>query len=408
MSAVSTEDLPHRSLAASRLARLPKVCLHDHLDGALRPATVVELAAQCGHVLPEREPQALRRWFADSADSGSLVRYLETFEHTVAVLQTASALERAAQEYVLDAVEDGVVYAEVRWAPEQHQRSGLRRAAAGAAVARGLAAGAAAASRRGAEVTVRQILCAMRHAERSLEIARLATASRELGVVGFDLAGPEEGHAPAAHREALLHCAEHFLPVTLHAGEAAGIASIREALLEGRSLRLGHGVRILRDVSAGREGALLGENVSRFPGNGHARPDAEGLALGDLAAWVRDRGIALELCPSSNLQTGAAPRVADIASSRGEETARPAVEYREHPVELLRALGFTITINPDNRLMSGTSMTHEFVRLKEEFGYGTEDFLEVTMNAALAAFLPADRKNELVEQVLAGYAGGGA
>ena len=408
MSAVSAEDLPHRGLAASRLARLPKVCLHDHLDGALRPATVAELAAECGHVLPEREPRALRRWFAESADSGSLVRYLETFEHTVAVLQTASALERAAQEYVLDAVEDGVVYAEVRWAPEQHQRSGLSLEDAVAAVARGLAEGEASAARRGAAITVRQILCAMRHAERSPEIARLATASRDLGVVGFDLAGPEDGHAPSAHREALLHCAEHFLPVTLHAGEAAGTASIREALLEGRSLRLGHGVRILRDVSAGREGAVLGENVSRFPGNGHARPNAEDLALGDLAAWVRDRGIALELCPSSNLQTGAAPRAADIVSSTAGKDARPAVEYHEHPVELLRALGFTITINPDNRLMSGTSMTHEFVRLKEEFGYGTEDFLEVTMNAALAAFLPADRKNELVEQVLAGYSGGGA
>ncbi|WP_373689335.1 adenosine deaminase [Rothia santali] len=402
MSAVSAEDLAPRSLAASRLARLPKVCLHDHLDGALRPRTVVELAAECGHELPEREAGPLRRWFAEAADSGSLERYLETFEHTVAVLQSAAALERAAEEYVLDAAEDGIVYAEVRWAPEQHQRGGLSLEDAVAAVGRGLAEGERAAARRGYDLTVRQILCAMRHADRSLEVARLATGSRALGVVGFDLAGPEDGHGPSVHREALLHCAEHFLPVTLHAGEAAGTASIREALLDGRSLRLGHGVRILRDVSGAVQGAALGENVARFPGNGRSRFDAEAFELGELASWVRDRGIPLEVCPSSNLQTGAAPRLADIVA--GEAPARPAAAYAEHPVELLRTLGFTITINPDNRLMSGTSMTHEFARLKETFGYEAEDFLEVTMNAALAAFLPVDQKNELVEQLLAGYA----
>lgn len=265
MSAQVVTPLFDISYDVGWIAALPKVCLHDHLDGAVRPATLIELAAEVGHELPATDPAGLERWFVESADSRSLERYLTTFEHTVSVMQTASALTRIAQEYVLDAAADGIVYGEVRWAPEQHVRAGLDLDSAIEAVARGILLGEEAAADRGSTITVRQILCAMRQNHRSLEVAEAAVRHRGLGVVGFDLAGPEKGFPPSAHREALEHCARHFLPVTLHAGEADGVESIREAVIDGRCLRLGHGVRILEDLTRRDQDADLADNVSRLP-----------------------------------------------------------------------------------------------------------------------------------------------
>ena len=390
--------------ARQHLESLPKVCLHDHLDGALRPGTVLELAASAGHVLPEQSPEALQRWFLESADSGSLMRYLETFGHTLAVLQSASALRRVSREYVLDCAAEGVLYAEVRWAPEQHVRQGLSMGQAVQAVAAGLAAGQREVCEAGGWIRVRQLLCAMRQERRSLEVAQLAVAHRGEGVVGFDLAGPEEGFPPAQHREALDFCAEHFLPVTLHAGEADGLDSIRSALTDGRALRLGHGVRILEDVT--RRVAPWAENVTALP----VRPRAgeldcssqSGFQLGEVAAWVRDRRIGLEVCPCSNLQTGAAPRVGEAddveaRALRGQTGA--ARQHGEHPVDLLRRLGFAVLLSPDNRLMSATSMTREYELLAESFGYGEEEFQELALTAAWQAFLPAEERSELIDRI---------
>ncbi|WP_048679602.1 MULTISPECIES: adenosine deaminase [Kocuria] len=407
MSAQVVTPLFDISYDVGWIAALPKVCLHDHLDGALRPQTIVELAAEAGHELPATDPAALERWFVESANSRSLERYLATFEHTVAVLQSASALTRVAREYVLDAAADGIVYGEVRWAPEQHLGDGLDIDSAIAAVARGLALGEEAAAERGATITVRQILCAMRHTDRSLEIAQAAVRNRRRGVVGFDLAGPELGFPPSKHREALEYCAQHFLPVTLHAGEADGVESIRQAVVEGRALRIGHGVRILEDVVRRQRDGELADNVSRLPTSHDISlvPASSLYRMGEVAAWVRDRHIALEMCPCSNLQTDAAPRVGEVGKPQPTEPTADhwARTYREHPIELLRSLEFAVTVNPDNRLMSRTSMTHEFLKLAEEFGYEREDFLEITLNAANATFLPLEEQDEIVERVMAGY-----
>lgn len=339
------------------IAALPKVVLHDHLDGGLRPATVLELAAKIGYPLPAQDPQALGEWFVSAADSGSLPRYLETFDHTVAVLQTAEALERVAREAVLDLAADGVVYTEQRWAPEQHLAGTLDLQQAVEAVGRGLAAGEAEAGAQGRRIVARQLVTAMRHADRGVEIAELALANRgRHGVVGFDIAGAELGFPPSRHVDAFDVLSEAFFPVTVHAGEADGVASIADALHAGRALRLGHGVRIIEDV--------------------------QGEDLGLVATWVRDRRVPLEVCPTSNVQTGAATSVA------------------EHPVSRLRDLGFTVTINTDNRLMSGTSMTREMQRLVGEAGWTLDDLLAATLAAAWNAFIPFDQRQDLVAGVI--------
>ncbi len=204
----------------------PKVLLHDHLDGGLRPATVVELAADAGHELPAHGAEALGDWFAESADSGSLVRYLETFDHTVAVMQTAPALTRVARECVEDLVADGVVYAEVRYAPEQHVEHGLTLSDVVAAVQEGFEEGVAASGHR---IVVRQLLTAMRHQARSMEIAQLAVDWRDRGVAGFDIAGAEAGYPPTRHLDAFEYLQRENAHFTIHAGEAFGLPSIWQA-----------------------------------------------------------------------------------------------------------------------------------------------------------------------------------
>ena len=348
-----------------QVRRAPKVLLHDHLDGGLRPATVLELAADCGHELPEgiNDADALGRWFADSADSGSLERYLETFDHTVGVMQTAAALTRVARECVEDLVADGVVYAEVRYAPEQHVEGELSLDDVVAAVQAGFDEGTAAA---GGRIVVRQLLTAMRHQARSNEIAELAVQWRDRGVAGFDIAGAEAGHPPTRHLDAFEYLQRENAHFTIHAGEAFGLPSIWQAIQWCGADRLGHGVRIIDDITVDDDG--------------HAE-------LGRLAAYVRDKRIPLEMCPASNVQTGAAASVAD------------------HPIGLLTKLRFRVTVNTDNRLMSQTSMTDEMWSLVEAFGYGLDDLRWFTINAMKSAFLPFDERLALIDDVVKpGYA----
>lgn len=351
---------------------LPKISLHDHLDGALRPATIIELADEAGIDVPESDAADLGDWFAEKSGSGSLVEYLKTFELTTAVMQTREGLTRVAREYVEDLVTDGVVYGEVRWAPEQHVAGGLSLEQAVAAVQEGIEQGEDAADRAGGSIRVGQIISAMRQTDRSLEIAKLAVSFRGNGAVGFDIAGPEDGFLPSRHREAFDYLAGEFFPVTVHAGEAAGIDSIRSALIDGRALRLGHGVRIASDLDVV---SRSGEEVV--------------VQFGDLARWVRDREIPLELAPSSNLQTGA---IADWGTELGD-----------HPFDLLYQLGFAVTVNVDNRTMSRTTLTRELALLVDTFEYDLDDLETFQLNAATAAFLPVEQREELIDLIVDGF-----
>jgi adenosine deaminase len=350
-------------LTAEVVRRVPKVLLHDHLDGGLRPGTIVELAAEVNHELPAHDAASLGRWFTESADSGSLERYLETFDHTVAVMQRADHLTRVARECVEDLAADGVVYAEVRYAPEQHLEDGLALEEVVAAVQRGFDEGQEAA---GGAIVVRQLLTAMRHQARSREIAELVVEHRDDGVVGFDIAGAEAGYPPTRHLDAFEYLQRKNAHFTIHAGEAFGLPSIWEAIQWCGADRLGHGVRIIDDILVKSDGSAK---------------------LGRLAAYVRDKRIPLELCPHSNVQTGAAASIAD------------------HPIGLLTKLRFRVTVNTDNRLMSGTSMTQEMTALADAFGYGLDDLQWFTVNAMKSAFLRFDQRLALINDVIKpGYA----
>ncbi|GFJ91250.1 adenosine deaminase [Phytohabitans rumicis] len=343
-------------IAYEDIVKAPKALLHDHLDGGLRPATIVELAAEVGHELPHSDPDELGRWFVAAADSGSLERYLETFAHTVAVMQTEPALRRVAAECALDLAADGVVYAEVRFAPEQHLSRGLTLEQVVEAVLEGFAEGAELAAGTGRPVRIGTLLTAMRHAARSQEIAELAVRYRDTGVVGFDIAGAEAGFPPTRHLDAFEYLQRENFHFTIHAGEAFGLPSIWQAIQWCGADRLGHGVRIVDDIT--------------------------GDSLGRLAAYVRDKRIPLELCPSSNVQTGAAPSIA------------------EHPIGLLRDLRFRVTVNTDNRLMSGTSMSREMALLVEAFGYGWAELQWFTINAMKSAFIPFDERLAIINEVI--------
>lgn len=353
------------------LRRLPKVSLHDHLDGALRPATMLELADGIGRRLPTDSPEALGGWFFEAASSGSLPRYLETFAHTVALLQTPEALARVAREYVLDLAADGVVYGEARWAPEQHVAGGMAMAEAVEAVADGLAAGmteSAAASPTGAPVVVRQILCGMRHTPPTLDIAELVLRYADLGVAGFDIAGAEDGFPAVAHAAAFDLVRRGGGRATAHAGEAAGVESIRQAVLDCGADRIGHGVRIIEDIT----GLSWHDGTRRRSAS----------RLGEVAAYVHDQRIPLEICPTSNVQTG-------ICAAVGE-----------HPIRVLAELGFVITVNCDNRLQSRTTSTDEFAALCAAFGYGVVDVERFTLAAARAAFWGEADKERLITEVI--------
>jgi adenosine deaminase len=362
----------------------PKVSLHDHLDGGLRPQTILELADAVGYQgLPAQEATALGAWFRCSADSGSLERYLETFVQTLAVMQTVDGLYRVASECVQDLAADGVVYAEVRYAPEQHLVEGLSLEDVVEAVNAGFRGGERLAAESGQRIRVTALLTAMRHAAKGSEIAELVVRYREDGVSGFDIAGAEAGFPPTRHLDAFEYLRRENAHFTIHAGEAFGLPSIWEAIQWCGADRLGHGVRIVDDIrvatragtdsSPGQDGADVAYRATADPAE---------VTLGGLASYVRDRRIPLEMCPSSNVQTGAAESIA------------------LHPISLLKRLRFRVTVNTDNRLMSGTSMTREMSLLVSDAGWTLEDLRWATINAMKSAFIPFDERLAIINDVV--------
>jgi adenosine deaminase len=351
---------------------LPKISLHDHLDGSLRPATIIELAEAEGIELPVLDAEGLGVWFAEQSNSGSLVEYLKTFDLTCAVMQTREGLTRVARESVIDLAADGVIYGELRWAPEQHLTKGLTLDQVVEYVQEGIEQGIEDAAAQGQTIQIGQLITAMRHADRGLEIAELAVRHRDNGVVGFDIAGAELGFPASKHLDAFNFLAHEYFPVTIHAGEADGLPSIESALFDGRALRLGHGVRLAEDITV----ESTDENSTI-------------VSLGDLSQWVKDRGITLELSPSSNLQTGAIAAWGD--------------DILDHPFDLLYQLGLTVTVNTDNRLQSGTSLSRELWLVADAFAYGLADLETFQQNAAASAFLPLEDREALADAITDGF-----
>ena len=339
------------------LLKAPKVLLHDHLDGGLRPSTVIELADEVGYRgLPTADANELAEWMTRGADRKDLVLYLDTFAHTTGVMQTADALHRVARECAEDLAADGVVYAEIRFAPELHVENGLTMDDVLEAVTSGFTDGS-----NGTPLTIRTICAAMRQQSRSLEISQLAVRWRDRGVVGFDIAGPEDGYPPDDHMLAFQFAQRENFHFTIHAGEAYGPKSIWKALQWCGAERLGHGVRIADDIT--------------IDGDGQAH-------LGHLAHSIRDRRIPLEVCPSSNLHTGVVNDLAD------------------HPIKIFKDLKFRVTLNTDNRLMSNISMTGEMENMVEVFGWDLTDMAWLTVNGMKSAFLPFDERLALINDVI--------
>jgi len=340
------------------LRSLPKVVLHDHLDGGLRPATVVELAREVGYrALPSEDPEKLARWFHRGARRGSLPQYLEGFRHTCAVLQTEDALERAAFEMMEDMQADGVVYVETRFAPVFHTERGLHWDEDVSAVLRGLERG-----REAFGVGYGLIICAMRDMKLSLEMAELAVDFRNRGVVGFDLAGEEGGFPPKKHIDAFHYIQRENFNITIHAGEAFGKESIWQAIQWCGAHRIGHATRLVEDIT---------------------RPRTRGaVRLGYLAQYVLDKRIPLEICLTSNVDTGAVRSIG------------------EHPFGLLFKERFRVTLNTDDRLMSDTTMTNEFRIARRVFRLTLDDLEKVTINAMKSAFLPHQERLDYIYKVI--------
>ena len=347
--------------SVDQIKRLPKALLHDHLDGGLRPETIIEIAQKIGYKkLPTQDPKKLAEWFEESCNSHSLVRYLETFSHTIAVMQTQEAIIQVARECAIDLARDGVVYAEVRGAPELFTEQGLSIDQVVEATIEGYKQGVAEAAKEGNKIRVESLLCGMRQNNRSQEAAAAVVKYRDKGVVGFDIAGPEDGFPPTNQIDTFGYLRKENAHFTIHAGEAYGLPSIWEAIQICGAERLGHGVRIVDDID--------------FSGD---KPK-----LGLLASYVRDRRIPLELCPTSNLQTGAAKT------------------YAEHPIGVLSKLRFRVTLNTDNRLMSNTSMSHEMSQCVKSFDWKFVDLQRVTVNALKSSFIPFEERLEIIEKIV--------
>ncbi|MGO1504735.1 MAG: adenosine deaminase [Brachybacterium sp.] len=361
-------------LTPSLVGALPKVALHDHLDGGLRAETVLELSRELGLAVPgidadadadatlavpdapaASETEAVADWFHTAADSGSLPAYLSTFERTVALMQTAPHLRRIAREFVEDMVADGVVYAETRWAPHQHTGAGLSLDQAVQAVQDGLEEGVAAAEAAGRRIVVGQLLCYLRHLDPTDDLVEIALARRDTGVLGLDLAGPEDGFPASRFRTQFETARAAGLRVTIHAGEADGPASIADALDCGAE-RIGHGVRLLEDVT--------------------------GDQLGPVAQRVHRDQICLEVCPSSNLQTGIAD---DITA---------------HPVGPLHRHGFAVALSSDNRLMSRTRTSREMLLTAQTFGWTLADLEQVVLTGLGNGFAAAAQRLALRDEVV--------
>ena len=339
------------------LSQAPKVVLHDHLDGGLRPETIIELAEENGYPdLPTTNIEELSEWFHRGANRRDLSLYLETFQHTVGVMQTPDACYRVAAECAEDLAADGVVYAEIRYAPSLMTEKGSSIDEVIEATTAGFIEGS-----KNSNLTIGTLITAMRTADDSTEIAEAAVRHRDRGVVGFDIAGREAGFPPTLHLEAFQYLRRENFHFTIHAGEAFGVPSIWEAVQFCGAERLGHGVRIVDDIS--------------FDTNGKPQ-------LGRLAAYIRDRRLPLELCPTSNVHTGAVDSIA------------------EHPIGLLRELGFRVTLNTDNRLMSDVSMTSEMMALHQAFGWNLEDFQWITVNAMKSAFWPFDERLQIINEII--------
>ena len=344
-----------------QIKRLPKALLHDHLDGGLRTETIIELAQKIGYdKLPTQDPVKLAQWFEESCNSGSLVRYLETFSHTIAVMQSKEAIVQVARECAIDLSRDGVVYAEVRGAPELFTEKGLTLNEVIEATTEGYKQGMFEAAKEGRKIRVESLLCGMRQNNKSQETAAAVIKYRNKGVVGFDIAGPEDGFPPTNQLSTFEYLRKENAHFTIHAGEAYGLPSIWEAIQICGAERLGHGVRIIDDI----------DFSSSSP------------KLGALASYIRDRRIPLELCPTSNLQTGAVKT------------------YSEHPIGKLAKLRFRVTLNTDNRLMSNTSMSNEMTQCVKSFDWKFADLQRVTVNALKSSFIPFEERLEIIENIV--------
>jgi adenosine deaminase len=354
--------MAHINLDWPLLQSLPKVLLHEHLDGVLRPQTVINLARDAGYTeLPTQNSEQLAQWFHQGANQGSLAKYLEGFKHTIALMQTEEALGRVAYEQAEDLSRDGVVYYETRFAPIFHTNKGLSHEQAVAAVLKGMALG-----RKDFGVQSGLIICAMRNMNVSLEMAELAVDFRARGVVGFDLAGEEGGFPPKKHVDAFHYIQRENFNITIHAGEGFGKESIWQAIQYCGAHRIGHGTRLIDDIAVS---------------------DGRAVKLGDLAQYVLDKRIPLEICLLSNVQTGAAPTL------------------EEHPFKVLYQEKFRVTLNTDNRLMSDTTMTKEFDAAAKTFGLTLQDFEKITINAMKSAFLPYGQRCDLIYKTIKpGYA----
>ena len=349
-------------LSAATLKSLPKVLLHEHLDGVLRPETIIDLAKSVNYEgLPTNDPVQLAQWFHQGANQGSLPKYLEGFTHTIAVMQTEEALERVAYEQAEDLHRDGVIYFETRFAPVFHTKKGLTHQQVVSAVLKGLAR-----SHHDFGIATSLIICAMRNMDVSLEMAELAVDFRSRGVVGFDLAGEEGGYPPKKHVDAFHYIQRENFNITIHAGEGFGKESIWQAIQYCGAHRIGHGTRLIDDIAVA---------------------DGKAVKLGDLAQYVLDKRIPLEICLISNVHTGAARSL------------------EEHPFKTLYQAKFRLTLNTDNRLMSDTSMSKEFAAAADTFGLGLDDFERLTINAMKSAFLPYDKRCDFIYSIIKpGYA----
>ncbi len=357
------------SITSQQAVALPKVVLHDHLDGGLRVPTVLELADAIGWTLPATDPDDLQAWFTRGAETGDLLQYLATFEHTLAVMQTAESIERIAYEATVDLADDGVVYAEVRFAPELHLDGGLTLDEVVEAVTSGFRRGETDAAAADRSIVVNAICCAMRTEHRSLEIAQLVDRLRSWDdkVVAFDLAGAETGFPPSLHAEALAFARNSHLDITIHASEPPDLELISDALAQGAH-RIGHGVRLRADTNL-TDGTTEGT-------------DGAPLALGPLAQYVLDHQIHLEMAPTCNVQIGAVPSVAD------------------HPVGPFLRAGFNVGINTDNRLMSNVRPSSELLAVANAHGLTAGEAGLLAVNAMMSSFAPMAMRRALVETTI--------
>jgi adenosine deaminase len=343
-------------ISEQQIALAPKVLLHDHLDGGLRPQTMIDHALASGYTkLPSYEPDQLAKWFVEACSSGTLELYLETFEHTISVMQTPEEIIRVARECVLDLAADNVVYAEVRGAPELFMRKGLTMDQVIEATVEGFNQGMAEVAHNGKKIRVEHILCALRQNHVSDEVATKVVKYKGRGVVGFDIAGPEAGFPPTDHIKAFNYLRDSGAHYTIHAGEAFGVESIALAVNECGAQRIGHGIRLIDDIDFS---------------SGEAK-------LGSLAQEILDNQICLEMAPTSNLQTGG------------------AASYATHQIGIMKKLGFNVTLNTDNRLMSATSMNREAREIADGYSWNIDDLHDVARNGIYSAFIDDDEQEDI-------------